>query len=54
MKFYTDNMRDLDEKREGLEIEMTDLLAEMDTQASFEGMDPDTVAHDLPPESNVG
>ena len=42
MKHYTANIKELDEKREGLEIEITDLLAEMDTQASFDGMDPET------------
>ena len=31
MKVLTDKMKDLDEKREGLDIEITDLLAEMDT-----------------------
>ena len=31
MKILTDKMKDLDEKREGLDIEITDLLAEMDT-----------------------
>lgn len=54
MKHYTANIKELDEKREGLEIEITDLLAEMDTQASFDGMDPETVAAELPKDSKVG
>ena len=42
MKIYTNQIKDLDEKREGLEFEITDLLAEMDTQASYDGVDPET------------
>ena len=41
MKVLTDKMKDLDEKREGLDIEITDLLAEMDTQASYDDIEPD-------------
>ena len=40
MKHYTDHIKELDEKRQGLDFEIQDLLAEIDTQASFEGMDP--------------
>ena len=34
MKVYTENIRDLDNKRQGLDFEIQDLLAEMDTEAS--------------------
>ena len=54
MKHYTDQIKDLDEKREGLEFEITDLLAEMDTQASYDGVDPDTEADALPKDTKVG
>ena len=54
MKYFTEQIKQLDEKREGLEFEITDLLAEMDTQASYEGMDPETQVAELGPESKVG
>ena len=31
MAHYTESLRNLDEQRQGLDIEITDLLAEMDT-----------------------
>ena len=35
MKVYQSQMQELDEKRNGLDIEIQELLSEMDTQASF-------------------
>jgi len=35
MRVYTQNLRELDLKREGLDLEITDMLHEMDTVASF-------------------
>ena len=32
---YTNKMKELDDKRQGMDVEIQDLLAEMDTQASF-------------------
>ena len=37
---YTNKMKDLDEKRQGMDVEIQDLLAEMDTQASFKDVNP--------------
>ena len=53
MKEFTNQIAELDEKREGLEFEISDLLAEMDTQASYDGVNPDTQANELPPDSKV-
>ena len=53
MKILTNKMKDLDEKREGLDIEITDLLAEMDTQASYDDIEPDTKIDELPKNSKV-
>lgn len=38
---YSDNLRDLDEKRQGLDFEIQDLLAEIDTEASYSNVDPE-------------
>ena len=35
MRVYTQNLRELDLKREGLDFEIADMLMEMDTVASF-------------------
>ena len=47
MANYTETLRNLDEQRQGLDFEIQDLLAEMDTQASFTNYDPNDV--DEPP-----
>lgn len=54
MKYYTEKIKLLDEKREGLEIEITDMLAEMDTEASFNGLDPETQVKQLGPDTQIG
>ena len=53
MQHYTENIKDLDEKRQGLDFEIQDLLAEMDTQASFEGLDPDQKHEELTKDSKI-
>ena len=37
---YTNKMKELDDKRLGMDFEIQDLLAEMDTQASFKDVNP--------------
>ena len=52
---YVDNLRDLDEKREGLDLEIQELLAEVDTEATYEKLDPEkATAADLGDESKIG
>ena len=52
---YTDNLRDLDIKRNGLDFEIQDLLAELDTEATFQNLDPESgVIGDLPETSKIG
>ena len=48
-------MRDLDERRKGLDFDIADLLEETDIQTSYEGVDPktaNTVA--FAPDTKVG
>ena len=54
MRIYTHTLKDLDEKRQGLDIEIQDMLAELDTQASYEGVDPDAQPADFPEDSKIG
>lgn len=55
MQLYTENLRDLDEKRKGMDIEIQDLLLEIDTEATFENLDPETGGlADLPEGSKIG
>ena len=51
---YLDDLRDLDEKRLGLDFEIQDLLAEIDTEASFNNVDPEQAVEDLPEDSLIG
>lgn len=41
MHEYVDNLRDLDEKRRGLDFEIQDLLAEIDTEATYSNVEPE-------------
>ena len=36
---YVDNLRELDERREGLDFEIHDILEDINPQASFEGQE---------------
>ena len=51
---YLDRLKSLDELRAGLDVEITDMLAEMDTQASFKDIEQDTKIEELPDGSKVG
>ena len=53
MHRYIDSMRDLEEKRSGLDIQVDQLLEEIDTAKSFENIDPETQYKDLPEDSKV-
>ena len=47
-------MKDLDEKRKGLDIQIQDMLAELDTQASYEDHDPENgQLADFPEDSKI-
>ena len=47
--------KDLDERREGLDFEISDLLEDIDAQATFEGQDPNTFnAASFSSDSKVG
>ena len=48
-----DLFRKLDEKRQGLDFEINDILVELDTVASFEELEHKKV-EDIPKESLVG
>ena len=37
---YTNKMKELDDKRQGMDVEIQDLLVEMDTHARFKDMNP--------------
>ena len=55
MHQYLDTLRQLDERREGLDFQIQDLLEDLDTSASFEGVDPETAkASEFPEDSKVG
>jgi hypothetical protein len=55
MQKYTDNLRDLDLKRKGLDFDISEMLAEIDTEAIFENLDPESgVIGDLPEDSKIG
>ena len=55
MQHYVSIFRDLDERREGLDFEINDLLADLDAQAPNEGQDPNTINTNLiASESKVG
>ena len=54
MQVYVDRLRDLDEKREGLDFEIQDMLLELDTQATFADITQDAKLTDLPKDSKVG
>jgi hypothetical protein len=45
--------RKLDEKRQGLDFEIHDMLQEMDTQASFQDLES-VAAENIPQDSMVG
>ena len=50
-----DGLRDLDDKRIGMDFEIEDMLAEIDTEATFENLDPEnTNLEDLVEDSKVG
>ena len=49
-----DDLRDLDEKREGLDFEIHELLAEIDTEATYSNIDPDAIVDQLPEDSKIG
>ena len=40
MQHYINVFRDLDEKREGLDFEIQDMLTDLDTQGIYENLDP--------------
>ena len=55
MHEYLDVLRKLDDRREGLDFEIQDLLEDLDTNASYEGLEPETTKpSDFPPDSKVG
>ena len=53
MQVYVDLFRKLDEKRQGLDFEINDILVELDTVASFEELEHKKI-EDIPEESLVG
>ena len=53
MQVYLDMFRKLDEKRQGLDFEIHDMLHEMDTQASFQDLES-VSAENIPEDSMVG
>ena len=52
MSQYVDVFRDLDEKRQGLDFEIHELLEDIDTQATFEGQNPASASFES--DSKVG
>ena len=50
---YVDLFNELEEQREGLDFEIQDLLKELDTQKTFEGVEKGTKLEDLPEDSKV-
>ena len=53
MQVYVDLFRKLDEKRQGLDFEIHDILAELDTVASFDEVENKKV-EEIPKESKLG
>ena len=53
MQVYVDLFRKLDEKRQGLDFEINDILGELDTVASFDELENKKI-EDIPKESLVG
>ena len=53
MQVYLNMFRELDEKREGLDFEIHDMLEEMDTQASFMDLENAKI-EEIPVDSKVG
>jgi len=47
MKHYVRTLEDLDEKRIGLDFEIQDLLNEVDTEATFEGIPPNPTLDEI-------
>lgn len=47
MKHYVRTLEDLDEKRIGLDFEIQDLLNEVDTEATFEGIPPNPTLEEI-------
>lgn len=55
MRKISASLKDLDIKRNGLDFEIQDLLAELDTEATFQNLDPESgTIGDLPETSNIG
>jgi hypothetical protein len=48
MRVYTQNLRELDLKREGLDFEIADMIMEMDTVASFQDLPENAKLEDIP------
>ena len=53
MQRYVDLFRELDEKRQGLDWEIHDMLEEMDTAASFRDLENAKI-EDIPADSKAG
>ena len=54
MQVYLDRFREIDEKREGLDFQIHDMLEELDTQESFSNIVEQAKAEDIPEDSKVG
>ena len=54
MQAYLDKFRDLDERREGLDFEIQDMLTELDTTDTWKSIAENAMVEDLPQESKVG
>lgn len=54
MHMFIDRFRILDEKVADLDVEIADMLAEVDTEATYEGLNPEEAeVKDLPADSKV-
>jgi hypothetical protein len=54
MKAYVTNLKELDCKREGLDYEISDMLQEMDTIASFADIPENSKIEDIPLNTKIG
>jgi hypothetical protein len=54
MNAYVTNLKELDCKREGLDFEISDMLQEMDTVASFADIPENSKIEDIPINTKIG